>query len=646
MRIALTFDTEPAQGGNDIGNASRVLDALRDRGVVATFFVQGEWVEQHPDLAARLSAEGHRVGNHTHSHALPGVLSAAELAEEIARAEGVIERATGQSPRPYFRCPQSSGAFDDEVLGRIRGAGYRQVGWSFDSLDWHEASTVESVVERVLSGVEAHGDGAIVLMHTWPDVTAAAVPAILGALIERGVRFVTLDEFDEESLPVACLQALTSEPRGHHLARSTLWGLAAKLVTVAVNFLVGVIIARALGPVGKGAYALVLQIVGVLVVLFGLGLNTANIYFVASGRVSARTATANSLWLLAGTGSIATVICLLFIAGPFAPDPPYSLAMALVASALFASTTLFAWLGAVAVGRSGLKPRAVAGMISVGVVLAGATVLWRLGLLSALLVVALGVLGQSLATLAVLLFERGGMLSLRPSLDALRRMVSYSARSYVVELVNYAHLRLDIILLGWLTSQAVVGVYSVGVSVAEIARYVPSVVGAALFARASQVARNEGSALSARMSRLTVPLVLASALVFAVIGAWAVPRVFGPAFAAAIPAFLVLLPGVAAISIAEVPSSYLFSRQVIYWRTSAVAVVVNIAVNLVLIPRFGALGAAIASTVTYTLLAGVIVHLMRRESGLSLAEILMPTLDDLRAVTRVVRDYARGWMSR
>lgn len=641
MRVALTFDTEPSPAGHDPGNAGRILDVLSSRGVRATFFVQGEWAEAYPELAARLGAEGHRVGNHTYSHALPGAITADELRDEIVRAEGVITGATGQSPRPYFRCPQNSGAFDEGVRARIADAGYQQVGWTFDPLDWREGSTAESVLENVLHGVEAHGDDIVVLLHSWPDATAESLPRILDELTEMGAEFVTIDAFERESLPVACVQPRTAGRRGHHLAMSTMWGLAAKLVTVAANFLVGVIIARALGPVGKGAYALVLQIVGVLVVVLGFGLTTANIYFVASKRVRAKTATANSLWLLVGTGALATVICLLFIAGPFAPDPPYSLAMSLVASALFVSTTLFAWLGAVAVGLSGLRPRAIGGICSVVAVLAGAAVLWRLGVLSALLVVALGVAGQTIAAAVVLWFERGRMFSLRPSIAALKSMVSYSAKSYVVELVNYIHLRLDIILLGWITTAATVGVYSVGVSFAEIARYVPGVVGAALFARASQVAGDEGSALSARMSRLTVPLVLGSVALFALVGPWAVPAVFGEPFAGAVPVFLVLMPGVAAISIAEVPSSYLFSRQVIYWRTSAVVVIVNIVVNLIAIPRFGALGAAAASSLTYSLLTAIILVLATRESGLRYRDFLCPTADDVRAAWRVLTGYLR-----
>lgn len=441
------------------------------------------------------------------------------------------------------------------------------------------------------------------------------------------------------------LPAEESPRPSSHMGKSTLWGLAAKLATVAANFLVGVVIARALGPVGKGGYALVQQVVGVLVVMLGMGLSTSNVYFVARRYVSPRSATANSIWLAAATGAVATVACLLFISGPFAPKDGYSVAMAMTAAALFVATSLFAWLGAVAVGLSGLRPQAIAGIASVTFVLIGSVVLWKTGLLSALFVIALGVGGQLLAVAVVLLLERGRMLWLRPDLKALRRMVGYSSKSYLVSMVGYLHLRQDVLLLGWLTDQRTVGVYSVAVSVVEIARYIPVVLSSALFARASQVERDEGSHLSARMSRLTVALVLATAAVFASIAPVLVPFVFGEAFGEASRLLLVLLPGVVAISIAEVPSSYLFSREVIYWKTSAVMVAVNVAANLFAVPRFGAMGAAFASSLTYSLFAAAIVHYMKKEAGIRYRDVLVPTVQDVRSAARVLSRYLTSWRS-
>jgi peptidoglycan/xylan/chitin deacetylase (PgdA/CDA1 family)/O-antigen/teichoic acid export membrane protein len=642
MRVALTFDTEPSPAGQPADAARRILDALAERGAVATFFVQGEWAEQHPDLAARLGAEGHRVGNHTYSHALPGAIGAEELRAEIAHAEQVLERLTGQNPRPYFRCPQNSGAFDPEVLERIAAQGYRQVGWTFDSFDWHEKCTPEQLSHSVVESVSVHGDGAVVLLHSWPGATAEALPTILSELIERGAEFVTLDEFDADALPAATVMPAGPPLPGHDLGASTLWGIAAKIVTFAANFIIGIIIARALGPEGKGAYAFVLQVVAVLAVVLGLGLTTANVRFVASREVSAKAATANSLWLAAATGIFALGVCLLVLAGPLAPDPPYSLAMALTASALFVFTVLFAWLGAVAAGLSGLRPRSVAGIVAVLAVLGGLIALWLAGGLTPLRAVALGVAGQAIAVGVVLLQERGRMLAFRPSVRSLKSMVSYSARSYVVELVGYLHLRLDILLLGWLVGAAGVGVYSVAVSFAEIARYVPIVIGAAMFARASQLSAEEAVRVSARISRLTAAIVLTTAAIFAVLGPLLIPLLFGERFSGAVLPLLVLLPGVVFMSVAEVPGSYLFSRGVIYWKSAAVIVVLNVILNLIAVPRIGVLGAALASTVTYALFMSVILWLMRRESGVRYRELLVPTRDDLRAASAAVRRYTRS----
>lgn len=192
MKIALTFDTEPPQDGNHPDNARLILDALRERGVAATFFVQGEWAERYPELATRLVVEGHRVGNHTYAHALPGELSPDELVAEIERGAEVIERLTGADPRPLFRCPQNSGAFDERVLSTIDSAGYRQVGWTFDSFDWQQGMTAHELWMTVLRGVDAHPEGSVVLLHSWPDATAAALPDLLDELISAGAEFVTL----------------------------------------------------------------------------------------------------------------------------------------------------------------------------------------------------------------------------------------------------------------------------------------------------------------------------------------------------------------------------------------------------------------------------------------------------------------------
>jgi peptidoglycan-N-acetylglucosamine deacetylase len=198
LRVALTFDAEhPSRIGSRPGTVETILDVLARERVSATFFVQGRWASAHPATAARIPAEGHLVGSHSHYHAPMPLLSEEGFGIDVRRAEERIAEATGVDPRPWFRCPFGDGADRPAVLDRLRALGYRNVHWDVSSGDWEAGPGGPEPVERaVLSGVGSAGDGAVVLFHTWPAATAAALPGIVRALRAEGASFVTVAEVD------------------------------------------------------------------------------------------------------------------------------------------------------------------------------------------------------------------------------------------------------------------------------------------------------------------------------------------------------------------------------------------------------------------------------------------------------------------
>jgi peptidoglycan-N-acetylglucosamine deacetylase len=200
LRVALTFDAEHPDRPAEDGNAERLLDAIAAAGIRATFFVQGRWAEAYPALARRIADDGHLVGSHSHYHARMPLLSASGLATDVADAEAAIRLHAGVDPRPWFRCPFGAGGDDPELVGRLEALGYREVGWDVSPEDWEPTRTPADVVERVVAGVTAHGDGAVVLQHTWPNQTLVALPQIVADLRESGATFVGIDELP--SLPV------------------------------------------------------------------------------------------------------------------------------------------------------------------------------------------------------------------------------------------------------------------------------------------------------------------------------------------------------------------------------------------------------------------------------------------------------------
>ncbi len=201
LRVALTFDTEHPDRPNVAGTSERILEALDTAGVTATFFVQGRWAEAFPEAALSIPAGGHLVGNHSHYHARMPLLTDEGLAEDIAESGRVITDTTGVDPRPWFRCPFGAGATDPRVQAAVTAAGYRHVGWHIAAEDWEPSRTGVAIEADLVAGVRDHGDGAVILLHTWPSGTLAALPGTVARLRDRGATFVRVDDLD--SVPVA-----------------------------------------------------------------------------------------------------------------------------------------------------------------------------------------------------------------------------------------------------------------------------------------------------------------------------------------------------------------------------------------------------------------------------------------------------------
>lgn len=196
-RVALTFDAEhPDRPLCPPGNAERILDVLAEAGARATFFVQGRWAEAQPATARRIAEEGHVVGHHSKFHARMPLLTDEGIRADVTEAEDAIRSITGADPRPWFRCPFGEGHDDPRVLTILGELGYRDVNWHVELADWEPDRTAAAIAKDAVEGALAHGDGAVVLLHTWPGPTAEALPAILERLSATGVRSVGIDELE------------------------------------------------------------------------------------------------------------------------------------------------------------------------------------------------------------------------------------------------------------------------------------------------------------------------------------------------------------------------------------------------------------------------------------------------------------------
>ena len=198
VRVALTFDAEhPDRPLCPPGNAERILDALARSAVPATFFVQGRWARSQPLAARRIAEAGHLVGHHSNYHARMPLFSDDGLRQDVREGEEAIREVLDVDPRPWFRCPFGAGSHDPRVLAALEELGYRNVDWHVVLEDWEPSRTAGDIARDAIRGALAHGDGAVVLMHTWPAPTAEALPAIVEGLHASAARFVTIDALED-----------------------------------------------------------------------------------------------------------------------------------------------------------------------------------------------------------------------------------------------------------------------------------------------------------------------------------------------------------------------------------------------------------------------------------------------------------------
>jgi len=183
--FALTFDDGPhAQG------TPAVLEILARERVAATFFLVGEQVLRNPALAREIVDAGHAIALHCHRHRNLLRLGPREVREDIARAYDAITTATGAVPTLY-RPPY--GVLNAAALRLAHERGWRTLLWSHWGRDWEARATAQSIAARVTDGA---GPGAVLLLHDADDYsaagswrrTAAALPAVLDTLAERGLR--------------------------------------------------------------------------------------------------------------------------------------------------------------------------------------------------------------------------------------------------------------------------------------------------------------------------------------------------------------------------------------------------------------------------------------------------------------------------
>lgn len=169
---------------------SSMLETLKKHHVQATFFLEGRWVKNHPDLALMIASQGHEIGNHSYTHPDMKQLSATKIRQEIQKTEEVIKATIGKSSS-WFAPP--SGSFRDEVVKIAYEENLGTILWSVDTIDWRNPPP-EELIARVMTKIH---NGAIILMHP-TESTSLALDELIKQIKDKGFEINTISQLLSE----------------------------------------------------------------------------------------------------------------------------------------------------------------------------------------------------------------------------------------------------------------------------------------------------------------------------------------------------------------------------------------------------------------------------------------------------------------
>lgn len=418
---------------------------------------------------------------------------------------------------------------------------------------------------------------------------------------------------------------------------------------LASQLLVGigsVLVARALGATGRGRYYLAVTIVTIAYYLANMGLEQAQFRLWSRKEATADELATSAALFSAGLGATgAALTYLAYVAGPesvFAGLKLTDLTIALVALPVLLHSLLLT--GLLTMVNDDLALVNVAILIGAIVQAAVLLFLFSIGSLTVEASLALYVL-NGLVAWAVMLARSGRTARLRRPVPwrLMAMQLKIGSQFEPSLLFYYLNLRLDVVFVRQYLGLSSVGIYSIAVVIAELVWLATDSLAWSIRSRQANASAQESVEVTMRAVRVALLLAALSSAAIAVAVPFVVPLAYGREFTSAAHVVWTLLPATGGMAIWRVAGPLLI-RYMPPWVTpfiSMVALAVNVAANVILIPRIGIAGAGLASSLSYWSAALLVLVCLARAGHVRIHDAVPRTADVL-----LLLDLAQGLASR
>ncbi|MDD2889357.1 MAG: oligosaccharide flippase family protein [bacterium] len=409
------------------------------------------------------------------------------------------------------------------------------------------------------------------------------------------------------------------------LLKSSSSVLLSQIISFASSLLVGIIFARVLGPEGKGALKLLILVPSMIVGFGTMGIEIANIYFIGQKKYDIQLLMGNTIVVTIVMSVIIMILYPIFIPHFFSVlkvDVPYYLK--LLTYFIVPLGLLGTFLSSFLLGLQRIVIRSIIDIIrSVSLLLfiIICIFVFHAGLHSILIIN----IFISLLPVGLMFLVLKDVVKIFPSYDkeAFKSVFCFGIKGYVGNVTHYFNIRLDLFLVAFFLGPKEVGIYSVAVGLGELIWYIPSAISTVMFPAIANSTMGASKVLAINtVQKLFIPFIIIG-LGIAVFGKFFIHFLYGEQFITAYPALVLLLPGILIMGICGPFWDYITGIGKIEYNllTAPLSLGVTVALDIILIPKFGIVGAAIASSCAYIVATLVIIYLYLKFSHSSITDL-------------------------
>jgi O-antigen/teichoic acid export membrane protein len=378
-----------------------------------------------------------------------------------------------------------------------------------------------------------------------------------------------------------------------------------KIIMIILGLATTIIIARTLGPEQNGTIASLLVYPSLFMTIGSLGIRQSTTYFIGKNiytDAQIKTAIAQ-IWFF--TTLISCVTCFFLIS--YFSNAGHNLTYVLLTILPIPFSLFITYNSGIFLGKNQIQAFNKINWIPIFITFIGVFLmvfLFPMGISGYLIAVFAG----HLVVFIILFFKNKFIqfLSLQFNWKIIKGMLSLGliyASSLLVINLNY---KLDVIILDKLSTPFETGIYSKGASIIQYLWQIPMLLSTVIFARSAVSKDNQGFSLKvAQLLRVSIVLIGIGSLFMFLFATPIIVLLFGSAYELSARVLNYLLPGVLLLTIFKVMNMDLAGKGKPWISMYAMlpALVVNIVLNVILIPKYGANGAAIASTISYSVAA-------------------------------------------